>query len=128
MKLILKQPLNKLPFVGIEFKSEYEAESFNKMGIESYYTHKYIILLEPNGKHLNLIMRTSDSNLINLVYKDVEYDPIQLQKFLALTSLNKGYNFSHLILEKNTHKVVQSQTNRRLWVLKVNAIKLLFEY
>lgn len=128
MKLILKQPLNKLPFIGIEFKSEYEAESTNKMGIESYYTCTYMIILEPKGMLLNVIMRTADSNLINLVYKDVEYDPVQLQKFLAITSLNKSYNFSHLVLENNKHKVVQSQTNRRLWVLKVTNIKLLFEY
>jgi hypothetical protein len=128
MKLILKQPLNKLPFIGIEFKSEYEAECTNKMGIESYYTHTYHIILEPIGTNINVIMHTADSNLINLVYKNVEYDPIHLQKFLAVTSLNKNYNFSHVVLENNKHKVVQSQTNRRLWVLKVNTIKLLFEY
>ena len=64
----------------------------------------------------------------NSEYKDLKYDPEKLLKFLYTSRLNKEYNFAHIITKGDKHTVVRSITNRRLWVLKVNKLKVLFEH
>lgn len=127
MKLIFKRPDNKPPFVGLEFSSEFDAERTNKVAINNYNTHDYVLVLEPKGDTLDILLTTKEG-IIRHWYRHVKYHPTQLHQFLASTKFTEKYNFSHIVTDNNKHKVVHSCACHRLWVLKVVIIKLLFEY
>ena len=125
MELVLKQPVGKPPFIGILFKDQLVAEKTNKSPIENYFTDIYNIAFEPNNDKVNL---TLSSNIHSYCYEGIKYDAQKLLKFLAVTRNNHLFNFSHIIDKQGQHTVVKSTINRRLWVLKVGTVEIIYEH
>ena len=123
MELVLKQPKNKPPFLGIQFENEYKASTLNQNWPNSYRSSLYSIELEPEVEGMSLVIKL-ESFGFNYKYENVKYDPVKLSKWLLQTKAEKQYNFGHVIKVLDTHKVVRTTVNSALWVLKVKEINL----
>lgn len=126
MELIFKLPPNKHPFIGILFKSEYEASRLNQAQVQVNNLYYFNVILEPIGDKLNLTIKL-DEWLFRYTYEGLEYDPNKLKQFLFNSMGCECYNFSHIVLKNGEHKVVKTLSTQSYFILKIKELKLLQE-
>jgi len=126
MELILKQPVGKHPFIGILFKSEYEASKLNQAQVQVSNLYYYNIVLEPKRNKIDLILKLNEW-VFTYKYEGLEYNPDKLKRFLFNSMGSECYNFSHIVLKNGEHKVVKTLSSHSYFVLKVNELKLVSE-
>ncbi len=127
MELILKQPENKPPCICILFDNSYEASRHNQKLVSQYSMYPFTIKLELQNSKLDLILTVGGLNT-SYKYEDLKFAPDKLTRFLFNTKDSKAYNFCHVILKQDKHSVVQTMTNRLLWVLKIDSVEFVEEY
>ncbi len=127
MKLVLKLPQNKPPFIGIEFDSHYEASKTNSDIIGALDSRYYKINLRPINKfNIYLILECKDL-MIKRRYQNLEYEQEKLKTWLGMTRAQKSFNFGHVIKEHNRHILVKAQYSGLNFVIKLEEVKLLEE-
>lgn len=127
LELVLKQPKDKPPFIGILFQSEFKAAKLNQEWIESAKTHKHQITLEPNGELLELTLTQKELHH-KYTYKISKFEPDKLKRFLFQVKDAEQINFGHITLKEDQHIPVRISINRALWVLPVDKIEFNEEY
>ena len=126
MELILKQPENKPPFIGILFTNIFEAERKNESMVKGYPECSFNLSMEPITAAINLILQP-DTFSTQFSYTGVKYHYEALKKFLEATAGSPTYNFGHIIKPLDTHEVVRTRSQRKLFVVKLKSIKLIVE-
>lgn len=127
MELILKQPENKPPCICILFDNSYEASKHNQILVNQYKVYSFTIKFELQKSKLDLIITIGGLNT-RYKYEDLKYFPDKLSRFLFNTKGSPTFNFCHVITNNDKHSVVQTMTNRLLWVLKVDSVNFIKEY
>lgn len=119
MKLVLKLPNGKPPFIGIEFENSWQGERCNKDLILESRNEIYTLLIEPTPRvNLRLV---SDSKRICRFYDQVEYDKQKLKRWIELTRKAKLINFGHTYQEKSKDHIckVYVESKQVPFVLKL---------
>ena len=83
--------------------------------------HKYAgyrIELEFVKDKLNLHLVSDESRILKK-YEDLSYEAGWLAHWIYQTRNTKGFNFGHVMLEKNKEVVVRTWAKKLLYVLKV---------
>jgi len=125
MKLVLKQPQDKLPFIGIQFASMYVASKTNNDLLYLLDGEPCQLILEPLDQY-NLNLRLiNKQKFIDRTYNRIEYNALRLKSWLDQNQKCKEFNFAHVYLEFDKHVV--AKVHFKLFVLKVNSIKTVME-
>lgn len=124
MKLIVKLPANKPPFIGILFPRLLEAEKTNQELVLDHKNANYRIVFEFIGNWVNIKLISEDIPAVKF-YNKVTYDRDKLSAWIYLTRKSKGFNFSHLILVNDKETVVKTLSKTKLFVLKIEAYEIL---
>ncbi len=127
VKLIVKLPKDKLPFIGILYNSIYKAESENQDLVIDHKHLNYRVKFEFAGSGINLYL-SSEDKLIQREYRNREYDPLKLKVWFQNTNKASNFNFSHLMDNYGQESVVRTLQNvNKLFLLKVNSYEIITE-
>lgn len=135
MELVLKQPIGKLPFIGVLFEKEFEASKVNQFLVQPEKVVYYKILLELLGDvreelYINLTLRHEETNF-KFTYEKLKYDIFDAHnklKWLENTRNADLFNFGHIINKHGNHQLVKTLSTHNHFVLKVDEIKMFTEY
>ncbi len=121
MELVLKQPKDKPPFLGILFTSEYTGSKLNSDFVINHKGEFFKLTIEPVGSKINITI-ASEYDTLKYTYLDVKYDFNKLKEFIIATRQVKLFNFSHLKLQENKHIVLKTLAELQLFVIKINEV------
>lgn len=121
MKLVLKVPKGKLPFIGIEF-GEHVAADTNKDLIQNHSEKEYKIVLEHSHKRLQLRLICEELVTVRF-YERLEFDPSKLRDWLYITQKATKFNFGHIFVKGNTDYIARTYPGRKPFVLKVVSVE-----
>lgn len=126
MELVVKLPKDKPPFIGIVFENRYEASRLNQDLVNQHKDKLFTIVLEPIAR-INLRLICSEINFF-YQYMSLKCDAEKLKRWMQNINHDTKINFSHLIREKDKDIVIETMTDRKLFVLKVESIRILDDY
>jgi hypothetical protein len=120
MKLIVKLPEGKPPFIGVRFNNSWNAAKTNEDLIEDHhkdiYQVKFVI-----KKHTLTLQLNCKERSIHRYYKDLEFEPEKLKRWMQITEGLSGFNFGHTFINGTKEEVGRfSHDLKRLYVLKVD--------
>src|SRR5437868_4282886 len=122
MRLVLKLPQNKLPFIGVQFQDVYNSSRMNADLFWLPEQRPCKIVMELNGKNsINLKLICEELNSTRL-YKQLDFDPDKLRTWLIMTERAKEFNFSHVIMRENKHIVARVGSTEKNFVLKLDSV------
>jgi hypothetical protein len=123
MKLILKLPNDKPPFMGIQFSNHYDAGRTNAQAVYDLDKLYCKIILMPKGLYMDLTIKCEDI-MMSYTYRNLDYSPEKLKQWLHLVSGAKQFNFGHVTLEHDDHKIAKVGSGMKNYVIKVESVKL----
>jgi len=126
MKLVLKLPKDKLPFIGIQFASNYVASKTNSDLVSMLDKEDCHLILKPYDKHYLNLRLVNKEKFVNREYKQIEYNNETLKRWLEQTKGMKQINFSHVIMDFDKHVVVKISINKN-FIIKLSKVKLEME-
>ncbi|MEO6302655.1 MAG: hypothetical protein ABIP51_05745 [Bacteroidia bacterium] len=124
MKLIVKLPKDKLPFVGIQFPYSYDAGKTNQDLVINFKHVSYKLVFEFVKNTVNVKL-VSDENMIMRSYNGLEFDREKLKTWFYLTKDAKAFNFSHTVKESGKEMVVRTLQKPLLFILKLNKCEII---
>lgn len=122
MKLVLKVPKGKPPFIGVEY-AEFQADRENHDLVKYHSNKEYRIILEPYGTGITLLLICEELVTVR-TYKYLNYDPRTLKDWLLITKGTKVYNFGHVYLNGTKHEIARLIPSLNKFVLKVTSIQI----
>ncbi len=125
MELIFKRPTNKPPCICILFTNTFHASKVNSNFVEDFNANKYSVTFEIIENKLDVILRLNERTAG--WYRNVKFYSDKLTKFLHDTKNISEFSFCHIIEIQEKHIVVNTQPGLKLWVLKVDTVKLVRE-
>ena len=124
MKLIVKLPKDKLPFIGIQFPYSYEAGKTNQDLVTNHKHIQYKMILEFVKDKVNVKL-VSQEHMIARCYNSLEYEKEKLKKWFYLTKGAKVFNFSHTIVEGGKELVAKTILQPQHFILKLNQCEII---
>jgi len=124
MKLVLKLPKEKPPFIGIllaETDNRSYPERLNEDLINEHKYAGYRLVLEFENKRLNLGLLADDSGIARY-YKGLEFEGHELAGWIYMTRQAKQFNFGHVRLERGRETIVKT------WGKKINFVLPVKDY
>jgi hypothetical protein len=121
MRLVLKLPQGKPPFIGIEFSKIWQGEKENRDLIFDFKNEIYTLLIEPIGGYLNIRLFSEQKNIVRY-YNGVSYNKDAFKRWIELTRNSGLFNFGHTYQENSVDKIciVLKDGIKIYFVLKVN--------
>ena len=122
--LLLKVPKekDKPPVIAVVFARVKEACEWNQDLINEYSNLPYYIKFSRNSsKGINFEL-ASEKLPGKRLYKDLKYDPIQLENFLFVTRNKNAFVFTHLLYDFDQYFVAATYDKYRKFELKVERI------
>ncbi len=121
MELILKIPKGKPPFIGVLFNFQVDACITNKSWLDGLQGQSNLIL-DPAEKLYITMSKTphfSDRYAVN-------YNAIELLKFLHFTKDSKEFLFGHLLMKGDSYQIatVNVHNSIRKFLFKIDKIKI----
>jgi hypothetical protein len=126
MKLVLKQPEDKPPFIGIQYESEYLAARTNADIVKTHNKECYELILEPIDQHYINLRLVNKDKMIDRSYNQIEYNAPKLKNWLFQNENKKEFNFSHVIMNFDKHVVVKIHIHKP-FLIKLDSVKLVSE-
>ena len=124
MELIFKRPDKKLPFLGLLFESEFKASRSNqKVVLAGQPCDMKIDFL---GSHVTLRITNNETGFFHMYQEPISCDVKKFQVWREST--NQPYNFGHIIREYDVDKVVRTQDERKLFVVRIVSLWVEYEY
>lgn len=123
MKLVVKLPKDKPPFLGLVFPSSYAANQTNEDLILDHKEEVYRMIFEFNGTVLNLKL-ICDEKVIIRTYRNVDYEKEKLKNWVLITRKANSFNFGHIYMQSNKEVVVKNYKNRKLFVLRFDKYEI----
>jgi hypothetical protein len=124
MKLVVKLPKGKKPFVGIQFTRSFDAEKSNIDLMTKYWDKVFRIEFIFEGQYVNLKL-ICDDELIVRTYALAGFDADKLRSWFYLTKDRKDFNFSQLYIHNGQETVVKEFTSQKWFVLEANGYKII---
>jgi hypothetical protein len=124
MKLIVKLPKEKPPFIGVllsETDNRAYPERLNEDLINEHKYAGYRLVLEFSNQRLNLSLISDGSGIVRY-YKEVDYEGDRLTSWVYMTRHTGHFNFGHVRLEQGKEKIVKT------WGKKINFVLPLQKY
>lgn len=123
MKLVVKLPPNKPPFIGIVFPHISVAEKTNQELVIDHKYADYRIVFEFIRTWINVKLI---SNAIPAVkfYNKLTYDKEKVIAWLYITKNSTEFNFSHLHEPYGKEVVVKTLLKQKLFVLKMDGYEV----
>ncbi len=118
MKLVVKLPPLKPPFIGIVFHHSSDAEQTNQDLITVHNNVDYRIIFEFVNNLVNIKLIAAHS-MVTREYLDVTYDAEQLLPWLYHTKNTAFFNFGHLYELNKKEVVAKTSIGLKLFVVKV---------
>jgi hypothetical protein len=128
VELVLKWTKGKPPYVGILFKSMYQAGKLNQEWVHDFGTLEYMVEIEPRSKTMLLLTVSEPTQRLKHVYKVRWFNAEKLKGFLYATRDVERFNFGHVLVEENNYVPVRTTLARKIWVLPVNKVALVEVY
>lgn len=125
--LLLKVPKekDKPPVIAVVFTRVKEACEWNQDLINEYPNLPYYIKFSSNSsKGINFELASEKLNGKRM-YKDLKYDPIQLENFLFVTRNKNTFIFTHLLYDFDQYFVASTFDKYKKFELKVERIYML---
>jgi hypothetical protein len=131
VELVLKNPKDKPPFIGILFddQSTFSDRQQNREFVDEYkrlwMTRETVfkVQFEPYTTHVNIQLFCSNPISIRN-YQKVKYNPAKLEEWWRLNRFIRIFNFGHIILNNNNHEVIKTEPKMNLFVLPVTRIDI----
>ena|SRR6218665_1165736 len=126
MKLLLKLPGDKPPFIGIllaDGDNRSYPERLNEDLINEHKYAGYCLLLELSAGRVDLSLLSVQGH-ISRIYKGLEFDGAQLALWVYATRHARQFNFGHVRLERGREKVVKTWGKKINFVLPVKSYEL----
>ncbi len=121
MKLVLKVPKGKAPFIGVEY-GEFMAADTNKDLVLDHSEKDYKIVLEHSHRRLQLRLICEELVTVRF-YERLEFEPNKLRDWLYITRRATKFNFGHIYVKGNTDHIARAYPGRKPFVLKVLSIE-----
>lgn len=102
--------------MGVLFDNTYKASTINQEMVNELQNRKFKIVIEPEGLNLRLIC---ENPYKVYDYKELTYDAQKMTYWLAQARPLGYFNFSHIMLNYDTHEVVRTLKERKLFVLQI---------
>ncbi len=99
MRLVLKLPSGKPPFIGVEFENASKGERENKDLLLTKRNAVYKLLFEPTCGLLNIRLYSENPPVVRY-YKGIDFNPDAFKRWLHTAELYKKVNFGHTYSEK----------------------------
>lgn len=126
MKLVVKLPKDKPPFIGIVFDRSAEAEKTNQELVHDHKYADYRIVFEFIRDWVNVKLISNSIPAVKF-YTKLTYDKDKVIAWFYITKNMKGFNFSHVYIHNNKECVAKTDAKQKLFVLKVRAMKCIPE-
>ncbi|MBC7694972.1 MAG: hypothetical protein H7141_05930 [Burkholderiales bacterium] len=123
MKLVVKLPKDKPPFIGIVFDHESDAEKVNQNLITDHKYADYRIVFEFISDWVNVKLISNSIPAVKF-YNKLSYDKEKLIAWFYITKNMKGFNFSQLYVYGNKECVAKTIAKQKLFVLKVDSYEV----
>jgi|LakMenEpi03Aug12_release.lakeMendotaPanAssembly.Ray.scaffolds.fasta_scaffold459827_1 hypothetical protein len=124
MKLVVKLPKGKKPFIGIIFSRSYDAEKSNLDLMTNHWDKVFRIEFIFEGQSANVKL-ICDDELIVRTYAHAGFDADKLRSWFYLTKDCKDFNFSQLYIQDGQEKVAKDFSSQKWFVLKVSGYKII---
>jgi hypothetical protein len=124
MKLVVKLPKGKKPFVGILFSKSFDAEKSNIDLMISHWNKTYRLEFIFEGQYVNVKLICDDEVIVR-TYGHATYEADKLRSWFYLTKDCKDFNFSQLYIQNGQEKVAKEFASQKWFVLKVNGYKII---
>lgn len=124
MKLVLKQPKDKPPFIGIQFASDYIASKTNNDLVAILGKEGCHLILEPSDKYYLDLRLVNTDKIIDRAYRKVEYNELKLKTWLLQNKQAIQFNFAHVVLGPDKHIVVKAASFNKNFVIRINSIEI----
>lgn len=119
MKLVVKLPKGKPPFIGVLFEDNLIAARMNQDLILNFKNCNYQIAFEFISDKVNLRLVCEDPLIVRF-YNNLEYDPVKVKNWFQHTNNSKLFNFSHIVEEYGEIKLARTFTGAKNIILKIN--------
>lgn len=123
MKLVVKLPKDKPPFIGIVFEHAGDAGKINQELITDHKYADYRIVFEFISGWVNVKLISNSIPAVKF-YNKLSYDKEKLIAWFYITKNRKGFNFSHLYVSGNKECVAKAPAKQILFVLKVDSYEV----
>ncbi len=120
MKLILKLPADKPPFLGVLYNNPSQAQRENQGLVKSGLGNFEIILIPIENK-ITLKLKSPD-NQSTYWYEFLSYEKAALENWLRIAATYDCINFSHILQNHDKHIVVKTRDFGYLFVLKIDKV------
>lgn len=124
MKLIVKLPKGKKPFIGILFNDSLESQILNADLVNIFSHISYSIKFNFEAEHVNVQLIGEEEPIIRS-YNNLSYDADRLKNWFLLTKNVRDFNFSQIHLNKISQETVALVIKtQKLFILKVNGYQI----
>lgn len=131
MELVLKNPKDKPPFIGILFddQSTFSERQRNRDFIDDYKKGwvrretEFNIQFETFTTHVNIQLFCSNPISIR-VYEKVKYNPAKLEEWWRANRFIRIFNFGHIESNNNKHEVIKTEPKMNLFVLPLTRMTI----
>lgn len=130
MKLILKLPEGKPPFVGVLLKESDNRSYPERLNEDLINEHKYAgycLTFEFTNNLLNLALVSAKGDIVRH-YKDVEFEGAQLASWVYATRNASSFNFGHVRIERGKECIVKTWGKKINFVLAVQSYDVRDEF
>ena len=124
MKLILKLPKNKPPFIGILFALECEGAALHSDMVEKYGDKEYHVVFEILSNDINLRVACAETVTVYF-YNSLTCDSNTLVSWLYMTKHLSKFNFGHIYKHLDKDTLVTARSQRKLFFIPVTKITVI---
>ena len=126
-KLVLKEPPNKNPFIGVLFTADWEAKTNDDLVIDQK-KHKsnsalFSLGIEIFADYCNLKI-TSPNPFTIRIYRRVKYDSLMLENWLRANCNKRPFNFGHIILKNGVQEIMKTPVWHLNFVLRLDSVTI----
>jgi hypothetical protein len=124
MKLVVKLPLNKPPFIGIVFHHSSDAEQTHQDLVTVHNNVTYQVVFEFVGQLVNIKL-ISVHKVVSKHYEGVTFNAVELFHWMCHTSNTGSFNFGHLYELNGKEVVAKTSIGLKLFVIRVYEYEVL---
>jgi hypothetical protein len=124
MKLLLKLPPLKPPFIGIIFSHRGDAEQTHQDMVTVNPHFEYRMVLEFANGLLNMKLISGNMQVTKL-YEGISFDSEQLIYWINQTKNMNSFNFGHLYELNGKEVVAKTSIGLKLFVVRVNVVQVM---
>ncbi len=125
MKLVLKLPKGKAPFIGIHFDDESEGQKLHAEMVDEHRMKEYEVYIEVMDDHLNL--RVACRETVNVYfYNNLFIEAEKLTSWIYMTKHSTEFTFGHIFTHLDKDTLIKTRL-RNPFFLRINKLTMFFK-